>query len=372
MDPAIIIDVMGFVHGFGETKDECILGGRHNIYIELATHFFDTLTACGAKLVFMCDGQLQQNRIDVWCDRRNREYSEAMSILSEIDAGRFRCGDKYYDRGCKHFVNSLLDIAKSYGTVILATERDCDSIAAQYATVNDALSIIASDSDYLIYEGNWQHWHVSTIDMLRLTVKRFNRNALIKHFQLTREQMKVFATIAGNDYTNCLRWNNRKRENKFESIAHFCRTLPTTPNFFFYRKIAVYILDGARMRSDAIEIVKNSIESYSIDFELATDVDKLELYVRENVLMGAILKGGIFQYEVNYVDFNANNNTEVSFLERVVATFRRLSGLLLHDKREERKYFKLITKHSLETNYELTHEEPVYPECTNRVHFMAP
>lgn len=365
---------MGFIHCFGQTNDEAILAGRHNIYLEVATKFFRMLTEYGAKLVFFCDGQLQQSRIDVWCDRKDREYNDVLATLSNIDAGRYRCSDKYCHRGSKYFVNSLLEIAKLYGTVIVASERDCDSITAQYATTHGALAIVASDSDYLIYEGNWQHWHVNSMDMVRCTVKRFNRDALMENLDLTRDQMKVFATVAGNDYTSGMRINIFGNESQFQKYAEFCRTL--TPTEDDYREIAEYILDGREARPDSIEIIKNSIESYGIDFELATDTDKLELYVRENVLMHAILNDGIFQYHVSYVDFshtnnNNNNNNRENVLDKILDTMRRLAGVLLFDKRTERNYFQLLTKHSHETKYELTREMPEFP-AGNSMNFRIP
>lgn len=360
--PAIVFDVMGFIHSFAQTNDECILGGRHNVYIELATNFFERLTECGAELVFFCDGQLQQSRINVWCNRRDSEYRETMATLSEIDAGKYRCSGKYGHRGSKYFVNGLLETAKRYGTVIVATEHDCDAMTAQYATRNNALAIVATDSDFLIYEGNWQHWHVDTLDMERFTVERFNRNALTDHLRLTREQMKVLATIAGNDYVK--RGYPYRRD--FQSIADFCRTLTATPNEMVYRKIAEYISNGGS-NQNTIRTIEHSIGSYDINFELASDADNLELYVRENVLMHAILNDGIFQYHANYVDLSAannnNNNVKECYLENILGSMRRLAGVLLYDKKTERGSFKLVTKHSLETKYELTHEIPEYPPC---------
>lgn len=365
--PAIIFDVMGFIHSFTQTNDECILGGRHNVYIDLATNFFEQLTECGAKLVFFCDGQLQQNRINVWCSRKDREYTATMAILSEIDADKYRCSDRYGHSGSKYFVNSLLETAKRFGPVIVATEHDCDAMTAQYATRNNALAIVASDSDYLIYEGNWQHWHVDTLDMKRFSVKRFNRNALTGRLRLNRGQMKVFATIAGNDYVK----RGHPYQQDFRSIADFCRTLTvtTSPNEMVYRKIADYISNGGN-NQNTIRSIKLSIESYDINFELVTDADNLELYVRENVLMHAILNDGIFQYQANYVDLSAannNNNNKESYLENILSAMRRLAGVLLHDKKAERGSFKLVTKHSLETKYELTHEMPEYPPCKRTI-----
>lgn len=349
---------MGFIHSFSQTNDECVLGGRHNVYLQLATNFFEELTNRGAKLAFFCDGQLQLDRINVWCSRKDREYIRTSDILAKIDSGRYRCSDAYAHNGSKYFVNSLLETAKLYGNVTITMEYDCDAIIAQYATKNDALAIVASDSDFQIYEGNWQHWDVNTLNMKQFTVKRFNRNALIKDLALTRDQMRAFATVVGNDHSEIM-----KQGRDIRTSADFCRTLTSMQNHSTHRLIADFISNGRSGHPDAIKIIKKSIESYSINFELSPEVDNLELYARENVLMYAILFDGIFQYHVNYVDFSrASNNNHAHFMDRILKAMRRLGGVLLDGNKSQRDSFKLMTKQSLEANYQLTHEIVEHPE----------
>lgn len=402
---------MGLVRNFGETDDESVPGGRHKLYIQQTTEFFRKLKSFGASLVFICDGSLQQNRIKLWCERRTREYKETLNKLYAIDSKQYQCSNQYSRLGCYDFVNSLMKIAEEEGKVIYATEHDCDSTAAQYATKHNAVAIITSDSDYLFHDGDWQHWHMESIQMEQLTVNRFNRDALTNKLQLNRKQLKVFATIAGNDYTQNLEWRHPK---DFGCIAKFCRSLNTTQNDKFYSEIVKYmssrpenkqrssgkglggsfkqqkkgkktwsaaskasILETLGNNMDSrrqplpvpekikIQIVKDSIESYSIKFEVVTKLSKLETYVSQNVLMNAILKNKIFQYNASYLSFiSREDDNSDSVANKIFKTLRRLSGVLLYHKQHERKTFQLLTKRSPEDEYDLKTEQAEFPKSS--------
>lgn len=351
--PLLVFDAMGLVRKFGETQDECILGGRHKKYQQKATEFFQKLKSLGFLLVFVCDGSLQPERVKSWCDRRAREYKEVRATLSKINSRRYRCSNKNNGEGCYYFANGLLEIAKQFGTVIHATEHDCDSTAAQYATNNNALAIITNDSDFLFHDGDWQHWHMKSMDMENLTVGRFNRNALIDQWQVTREQLKAFATIAGNDYTKKLPWRVHGDSRQFESIANFCRYLNTTRNDAFYWNITKYMCGRRKPLPEWIDTVKLGIESYSIDFQLP-----LEACVGQNMLMTSILENKIFQYTTNYL-FYGDDNSNVA--DNIFETLRRLSGVLLYHRQRERKTFQLLTKRSREAIYRLESENSEFP-----------
>lgn len=372
----IIFDVMAFIRKFGESDDECILGGRHKKYSTMLRKCFTLLKASGAELVFICDGSLVSTRIDVWCRRRNDEYKNIHDILYKIDAGQYKCSNKSSRMGCYSFVNNLLSIAEEYGTVIVATEHDCDSIAAKYATENDALAIVSADSDYLIFEGQWQLWDLDTMDLSNLTVKRFNREALIMKLGLSRDQMKVFATVVGNDYTKNLSWRNKEHFPKFESVADFCRSLPADiiENEFPYWKIAKYIAGGQNLCEEWIETVKSSIASYSIDFQPTKNESELDTYASKNVLMHAILKNTNFQYKVNYILFVCRDDVNgKNFLDKIFQTLRRLSGVILYPRKSRKRRwnnrqkptrdtFHFLTKRSRTEDYELKDEKSEFFE----------
>jgi hypothetical protein len=70
---------------------------------------------------------------------------------------------------------------------------------AAFATKNNALAVIADDSDYLIYKGNWRYWSARQLDLNDLSTMEYDRRALWDCLNLSEDQMKIFATIAGND-----------------------------------------------------------------------------------------------------------------------------------------------------------------------------
>lgn len=69
------------------------------------------------------------------------------------DAGKNMYGNQF-----KHFFRDLLQIAEKYAKAIEATDRNCDSLIAKYANEKQALAVVFSDTDYLIYEVSWQYW----------------------------------------------------------------------------------------------------------------------------------------------------------------------------------------------------------------------
>lgn len=360
--PVIIFDTMGFVHLFGTDSDEVILGGRHNVYLRTVTDFFTTLVENGAKLVFFCDGQVRSEKMNEWCNRRNEEYQRSIYTLHAIDNGIHQMSDKRCGRGCKNIVNCLLKTVEQFGEIITTSSTDCDAAIANYAVANNALAVIANDSDFLIYDGNWQFWDGNCFNLNRLTTKCFKRNILRRHLNLTSDEMKLFATMSGNDYTKHILRNDYPNKTDFRKIANLCQSLRLTFDMKFYRLVTSQLCEPT---NDAIEIVKNSIESYRIDVTAPIGNNKLEKYTLRNVLMDAILKENIFQYSVNFLEFqpNGNNNSDGTFFEKLLKTFRKLSGTLLKDKIGAKPIFKILTKYSAETPYQLLHEIPIFPKC---------
>lgn len=148
---------MGFVHNFGDTAVELILGGRQHIYLRNFEEFLLELRKCDVKLAFFCDGQLQAEKNDVWCQRRDADFQAALRVIDEHshpDAPRKRFG-------CKTIAKSLLKLVedKSYGKVVISTEVDCDKAIAKYAMekVNDPNTTSPSFEDECFF------YHLSSI-----------------------------------------------------------------------------------------------------------------------------------------------------------------------------------------------------------------
>lgn len=372
----IIFDVMGFVHNFGTTI-ELSLGGRQSIYMRDFEEFLIKLRTAGATLAFFCDGQLLPDKNDEWCRRRDAEFIASLAMIDEHKQWRQerqeRQGSKYERRfGNKTIVKSLLKLVKDkrYGKVEISTEVDCDAAISSYALSNKALAVVASDSDFLIFGGDFQWWESNSINMKQMTAMCFERNKLRQVLSLTQEQMKYFATMAGNDHTKHI---TRKRCDLMK-IAQLCRTISMEQSEeAICQQIANYMLIEQHIQID-VNLIARSINSYNIHFEAG---EKSTEY-SSNVLMFAFSNQQVFQYEVNFLDFkqrnnnnnnrNNNNNNNHSFVFTLLDVFRKLGGILLKDTPHQNSQLKIVTKYGKNEGYKLKMHTPIYPEGETNIH----
>lgn len=362
--------MMGFVHIFGKTSAELNLGGRYNIYLKQFDTFLSGLKNAGATLLFCCDGQLQTVKVDEWCSRRNTDYRDSMKLLDgNYTTRRF---------GCKSIMKDLMKLIKDkeFGEIVISTDRDCDTIAANYAISQNALAIVASDSDYLIFGGSFRLWQVSSLKLDTFEVDSFDRCALRNHFNLSNDQMKALSTIAGNDYSKTIlstqpwKWS---KNTDFMVIANFCRTIKGEFNDDAFKKIAKFMnknFDKCEASlTNYVNCIEESINFYDVNFELPTtpniNADKMKEYYIENVLMYALFTQKIFQYDMNFVDLkhrSVNNNSEY-FVDALLNVFRKLGGILLMERKGDTDILlKICTKYTHHNGYELKEHLPIYPE----------
>lgn len=345
---------MGFIHSFNEGKIEAQLGGRASVHLKQFKQFLDKLQKAGASLVFFCDGQLHSNKVDEWCRRRNREFTDSFNIMENDIKPRTTC---------KAIVKSCLKLIEdnNYGKIIISTDVDCDAAIAQYANEHNAFAIFASDSDYLIFEGAFQFWYTTKLDWKRMRVGQFNRSKLREELQLNFEQMKIFATIAGNDFTNNIRG---KSHQTFIQDAKFCRSLKCETDAELHKAIAKYIKINRKIYGSDLEAIENSIKSYQIDFELPNQTDQIIKHCMSNVLMYAFYTNQNFQYDVNFLDFKQRIiSSDRLFIDILLKVFRKLGGILLFNKENRSDAsLKIVTKYNLNEEYMLKKHTPIYPD----------
>jgi hypothetical protein len=193
---------MSFLTVHSRNEIEGIFGGRYQVYEKLYHTLFQRLLASGAELVFFVDGPVQEAKDQVWLDRQNEKYHNCIGILEQIAAKKPAEKIISESRNIPNihlFLSELESICKLYGRVYVSYYHECDLEIAAFATMNNALAVIADDSDYLIYKGNWRYWSARQLDLNDLSTMEYDRRALWDCLNLSEDQMKIFATIAGND-----------------------------------------------------------------------------------------------------------------------------------------------------------------------------
>lgn len=374
----IIFDVMGFVHNFGANKIELNLGGRQHQYLQQFERFVTRLIEAGANLAFFSDGHLQESRNHVWCQRRNVEFTDALDCIASNESTNGKVVARAFLKrrfGCKTIVKSLFKLIqdKNYGQLIVSTHIDCDLAIAKYACESSALAVIASDSDFLIFDGSFQWWHSNSMDMANMTVNCFDRTKLLTLLNLSRTQMTYLATIAGNDQTSDL----VRKPSDFIAIADFCRSLERQPCKQIYADIVRFMQIDQRMdRNKAIDCVTKSIESYDLANVNAAQqpTTAIDEYCATNVMMFAFKNQKVFQYDMNFLDFKARNQLDNDYYPiafTVLDVFRKLAGIMLKNVDHRMATLKIVTKYSLDEEYALKLHTPIYPHGRKTVHVLC-
>lgn len=250
----IIFDINGFIYSKCGGI-EGALGGRHSRLINSFYTFFNGLKAAGADLVFFSDGLMQTDKTKWWCEKQDKLYNEYRMMLSYGSVIDNNISSKQFK--CPFLVQSVIQMIKhaKLGEVYVTSGVECDRAIVKHAVDNEALAVISGDTDFLFFDGRFKLWyHGISLDLSESTMHHFDREKLRSILRLNWDQMKIFATIAGNDITKPY---VKKRCDPMQ-IAKICQNLSidSTDKILFHMNI--------EDKRDKIEIVFKSINFYNI------------------------------------------------------------------------------------------------------------
>ena len=163
-------------------------------------------------------------------------------------------------------------LAKKYGTFNKAMDRECDTEMAKFACKNSrVIAILAEDSDFLIYPGNWKYFSIRSLDQETLSTKEYSRTALRKTLKLNDKELVILSTLNGNDvitFKDTFRFHKsliKERYNpalRFPAIAQYIKDRQLIMSKNMHSLIAYGLF---RSQSGSyVNKVKESIELYDI------------------------------------------------------------------------------------------------------------
>lgn len=290
------------------------------------------MIVAGADLVFFSDGLMQTDKTEWWCKKQNICYRLYYGMLSHgVVIDRNTLSSKQFK--CPFLVQSVIQTIKNnaLGEVYITSGVECDRGIAKHAMDNKALAIVSGDTDFLFFEGPFKLWyHNINLDLSASTMDHFDRAKLRSILQLNGNQMKIFATIAGNDITKP--YGDRKYD--LQTIASICQNL----NIDSTNEILSHLSVGNDR--DGREIVRKSIEFYNIEGVRASTKNN-----DFNALVHSFKYEKFFSYDVSFFDFGTGESgTKKRLIDCVKEVFRKLGGLLLQG--DEEKKLNILTKYS--------------------------
>lgn len=349
--PTIIFDINGLVY-----RQCCFirgaLGCNHPFLLREYETFFDGLKTVGANLVFFSDGRVQNDKCEWWCKKQDNHYKAVQFILSKnIIYNDARTIKKYLRFKCLILLQSVIQMIKhkNFGEVYVSMEVECDRSIAKHALDSKALAVVSDDTDFLIFCGDFQIWNSSSLILSKYSVEHIDREKLSDNLRLNRDQMKKFATIAGNDFTKPF-INDRIMDSNFkgptiETIADYSRTesnIKATYRILSSLQSAWKI--GVKLKV-GLKAISKSNKFYDIQ-----DVASPRPISDFNGLVYSFEHDLYFPYEVNFFDFKVRvEHTNKSLIDFVMEVFQKIGGLILPC--DESKRLQILTKFSHDKKY---------------------
>lgn len=336
------------------------MGGRPQITVENYKQFFEEVKESGADLVFFCDGQLQSTKVNKWCKDHEKTWRAINKTNNDENSVRRRDNFlKSKEHRCHILFESLIHMIKSndLGRIYTSTDVECDKAVVKYAHDNGAFAIISSDTDFFIFEHEYQFWDLSMLHLKNRTITRIDRTKLKEFMNLTSDQMKILATIVGNDITKCF-LNSRIEIN---TILDFCRNTIIDAIDTIHEKMVTLGFKFGSINGKGI--IRESLDFYDITrvhFPNITDDDF-------NFVKHVFKNEYNFQFEAGFFDFQVRNQYDGKcLLDEFMEVYRKLGGIILRDDQEKKK-LKIITKWNSSERYKLNDLSPNFdfPENSN-------
>ncbi|XP_053688097.1 uncharacterized protein LOC128737480 [Sabethes cyaneus] len=372
--PVIVIDLMSLYNPICELDLPGLLcGGRYNQIATMLECFFSRLKEFGAELFFYRDGPVQQSKTTTWLKRQNQKYWNTMKIIDAIERGKYPIND--LGRRFRNIIPAITDypyelIAKRFGTVHTAMNRECDQELAAFATSVQALAVISNDTDFMIFEGSWRFWSSKDINFQNFTTCEYNRRALIEKLQISYKQMALFATLGGNDvvqyeemkdFHTSLGPNNRK----FYNLADFVRNLPGVENEREWVENCIKKIFTSS-ENDIRQRIQKSLDFYDLSYyqesanNTANADDLLEMTSSLSFVY-QVLTGRPVRLILNFQDLRLPR-LGAKFPSIAIKVMARQIGIILYHQQNNRRNWEVLIKTQHDVDYSLQNFPIVFPD----------
>ncbi|KAG5684499.1 hypothetical protein PVAND_013729 [Polypedilum vanderplanki] len=370
--PIIVVDLMGLVSLVLENPIFSLCGGRHNIYMVYYDNLMHNLSLY-CELVFFLDGPVQMQKFDTWVNRQNDRYKNCIQIIDFIYERNLTLNEIVNcvrPASLTTHLSVIKHIAKKYGQIYTTVTKECDAEIARYACLNPrVIAVLADDSDFLIFTGNWKYLSIKQLDHNTLITKEYNRRALREHLQLNDLELVILSTLGGNDLI------------KFEEVEKLHMKLVGKRNLCQFRFPALaqmikndlpkrhwdLIITIARIifqntHSSILQRIHESLDMFNLNFAVKEPMDPLLKFCRDNHydFFYSILNKMKKNFTLLYYDLRIK---ELPNLYKITTLlFRKQIGIILkNDVNAKGMKYPIGAKTSHYNSYDTYFVEPIFP-----------
>lgn len=361
-----MFDFANFCNGIlARYQSEFIYGGRHFQMQEYFRSIMEKFSGC--KLVFFTDCNMQDVKKNEWMRRQDENFHKYQNLYTEI--GEYITPNRLARIGCDMALRSVCfeieRLASGFGEFRYSYKRESDVEIARYASENIAFAVISSDSDFLIFPGEWRLWagELYLDNSGSIITKEYDRNALINLVSLPYgPKLSLFATLLGNDFTKrfstllTAKFGYRS-ESKF-NVANYVRNLNGD-------------LDLVRITQDVFgctnraiqNLFRQSIDFYDINSPIHIPIDPVADQLIDKTIypIYLMIMGKVQCISMGYYDMPQGSDSNRNLPTILIAWMKRKVGILRHHIGDANFTFSVLAKMDRNQNFREYRAIPVSP-----------
>lgn len=367
--PTIIINFNHFVKILAKIdRNSLIIGGEYDSYNKKITKFFDKLRECNAKLVFFIRPFLNHMDKKTIFDA----YDHAVrNSLDRFKTDLEKMGKHFPWHLDKRFLYNLVQICSEYGEI----HTLCNGITfniVQYARQHqdEVLAMIQHDTDYLLFEGQYQYWSLADLDILRFKTKKYCRDILYKRIQLDfTKQCQMLSALSrlNRDSVDNLVRDIKTEEKSGKTIFKIATYIRNVEDLNSLESIASDIF-GENYTTDQLKEIQHELSRFemsepdNLDGHNQNFRDLIDFFLEKNLYFAYGLAVGTVSTNQTlvYIDLRQEDSSE--FIELMTTILMKQCGIVFKDM-EERPLLRAVEIHrSIDAkNNDESDEAIIYP-----------
>lgn len=354
--PLLIINLSTLSYHFELKIKDLLCGYQLNkIKFELED-FLSQLKDAGCELEFVFKKVVSDDKD--FLNRRLRDYKMGLEIIKAINREQsFEKLLKLFSKDECFPYNTMILVAIIQSAQKFGTVHGCNTLKGkptvqqiELAKQKDAAWIMGLDTYYFVMPGKWKIWCDSKLNMCEMTIQELDPNIVMAHFQLTREQGPLFASLVGDLSSEISRVTNKVSQHfgkfVFEKAANFINHIRATSTDEIIQETVDKIF-GTNADPSINEDFKRSLKSFEIDNNVVANVDMEILEMVKDDFMSVaeeiLLNMPIFIFPA-YLDVGKQDMMSINDL--VLPIIQKTAGIILKslDDSEPRKLVLLRDK----------------------------
>lgn len=370
--PKIVIDLKTMIY-FNMGNLHTGLGGTYFLQTRYLKSFLDRLKKLKAEMIFFSQ-QREIEDVKMLIPRAEATYISGINVLDSIIQNNL-CLDENEKNEISApatFHYNLIRMCQQFGEVRFTYNKHNQEMAKYLQNNPEAFAIFTNDSDFAVFDGDFQFWLVDDLNMKDMTTTHINRPKLLKYLGLNRKQMQLLSTLSNRNvfpyeilspfyirigsprFTRLVFYvRNKNMIDKNEKDPRESYDLDEITSDVFGDQYTEYERNG----------IENGLTKYDLNYELEEPENEFEVKLKDNYpFMYKLIDDEILLLiDYKYIDFRLYQPK--TYTELVMPLLKRMQGILCsnHTWKPESRFICAKFKH--DEPFKVVSEQIEYPPC---------